>query len=89
MTILGAGSLASGTTGAGPRMSLAVCAIAVDAHMRAGEGLWGWWFPAIARGRVAGVPVLPGFAVTTAFTRSRLEGLTSWDRDEALHDEES
>ncbi len=35
MTILGAGSLASGTTGAGPRMSLAVCAIAVDAHRTA------------------------------------------------------
>ena len=35
MTILGAGSLASGTTGAGPRMSLAVCAIAVDAHSTA------------------------------------------------------
>ena len=31
----GAGSLASGTTGAGPRMSLAVCAIAVDAYRTA------------------------------------------------------
>ena len=35
MTIFGAGSLASGTTGAGPRMSLAVCAIAVDAYRTA------------------------------------------------------
>jgi hypothetical protein len=35
MTIFAAGSLASGTTGAGPRISLAVCAIAVDAHRTA------------------------------------------------------
>src|SRR5207302_5759513 len=34
-TIRAAGSLASGTTGAGPRMSLAVCATAVDAHRTA------------------------------------------------------
>src|SRR5580765_5324659 len=39
MTILGADSLASGTTPAGPRTSLAVCASAVDTHRTAAASI--------------------------------------------------
>ena len=59
----------------------------LDAPLARRADLVGAKASALARARVAGIPVLPGFAVTTAFTRSRLEGLTSWHRDEALHDE--
>ena len=42
---------------------------------------------ALARARAAGIPVLPGFVVTTALTRAVLDGPSSWQQAEALHDE--